>query len=148
MRQLSFSLTSSAARPALRTMLLVGAGVDISVAVPTPPPNPSCTPLPCSQPVELREHFDNVTPPGLPPDWIATNAQGPPPLWFTSDSGVPIPPVDTPPNAAFIDDPAVVSDKWLDSFQFSFFESGPARLTFRQNFNLQASSGDPNLGYD
>jgi serine protease AprX len=95
-----------------------------------------------------NETFDNVTPPALPPDWIATNAQGPPPLWVTSDSGVPMPPADTPPNAAFIDDPAVVSDKRLDSFQFSFFEGGPARLTFRHNFNLQASSEDPNLGYD
>ena len=59
-----------------------------------------------------------------------------------------MPPADTPPNAAFIDDPAVVSDKRLDSFQFSFFESGPARLTFRQNFNLEASDTNPNFGYD
>ncbi len=118
--------------------------VDILAAV-TPSPL-QC--FPCWTLEMTNETFDNVTPPALPPDWIATNAQGPPPLWVTSNSGGPIPPVDTPPNAAFIDDPAVVSDKWLDSFQFSFFESGPARLTFRQNFNLQASSGDPNLGYD
>ena len=104
--------------------------------------------FPCWTLEMTNETFDNVTPPALPPDWIATNAQGPPPLWVTSNSGVPMPPVDTPPNAAFIDDPAVVSDKRLDSFQFSFFESGPARLTFRHNFNLQASSEDPNLGYD
>jgi Subtilisin-like serine proteases len=104
--------------------------------------------FPCWTLEMTNETFDNVTPPALPPDWIATNAQGPPPLWVTSNSGVPMPPADTPPNAAFIDDPAVVSDKRLDSFQFSFFESGPARLTFRHNFNLQASSEDPNLGYD
>ena len=71
------------------------------------------------------ENFDGVTPPALPPDWIATNAQGPPPLWVISDSGVPMPPADTPPNAAFIDDPDAVSDKRLDSFQFSFFEGAP-----------------------
>jgi serine protease AprX len=118
--------------------------VDILAAV-TPSPL-QC--FPCWTLEMTNETFDNVTPPALPPDWIATNAQGPPPLWVTSNSGVPIPPVDTPPNAAFIDDPAVVSDKRLDSFEFSFFESGPARLTFRQNFNLQASSEDPNLGYD
>ena len=53
----------------------------------------------------MNETFDSVTPPALPPDWIATNAQGPPPLWVTSNSGVPMPPADTPPNAAFIDDP-------------------------------------------
>jgi subtilisin family serine protease len=120
--------------------------VDISAAVPTPPPNPTCSP-PCSQPVELREHFDNVTPPGLPPDWIATNAQGPPPLWVTSDSGLPMPPADTLPNAAFIDDPAVVSDKLLDS-QAILLPPAPLSLTFRHNFNLEASGEDPNLGFD
>jgi subtilisin family serine protease len=121
--------------------------VDISTAVPTPPPSPSCSPFPCFQPVELREHFDNVTPPGLPPDWIATNAQGPPPFWVTSDSGVPMPPADTLPNAAFIDDPAVVSDKLLDSLAI-FLPPAPLSLTFRHNFNLEASSEDPNLGFD
>ena len=96
----------------------------------------------------MTENFDNVTPPALPPDWEATNDQGPPPFWVTSDSGVPTPPVDTPPNAAFIDDPAVVSDKRLDSFQIGFFEGASPRLTFRHNFNLEASSEDPNLGFD
>jgi serine protease AprX len=127
---------------------VVGWGrVDISAGVPTPPPNPSCSPFPCSQPVELREDFDNVTPPGLPPDWIATNAQGAPPLWVTSDSGVPMPPADTLPNAAFIDDPAVVSDKRLHSRSI-FLPPAPLSLTFRHNFNLEASGEDPNLGFD
>src|SRR5262249_13821365 len=92
-------------------------------------------------------HFDNVTPPGLPPDWTATNAQGPPPLWVTSDSGVPMPPADTLPNAVSIDDPAVVSDKLLDSVSI-FFPPGTLSLTFRHNFNLEASDEDPNLGFD
>jgi serine protease AprX len=120
--------------------------VDLSAAVPAPAPSPPCTPSPCWDPVEVREHFDNVTPPELPPDWTATNAQGPPPLWGTSASGVPMPPADTPPNAAFIDDPAVVSDKLLDSLLISV----PAELslTFRHNFNLEASDEDPNLGFD
>ena len=121
--------------------------VDISAAVPTPPPNPSCSPFPCFQPVELGEHFDNVTPPALPPDWIAANAQGPPPLWVTSDSGVPMPPADTLPNAAFIDDPGVVSDKLLDSLPI-FLPPAPLSLTFRHNFNLEASGENPNLGFD
>jgi subtilisin family serine protease len=126
---------------------VVGWGrVDISAALPTPPPNPSCSP-PCSQTVELTEHFDNVTPPGLPTDWTATNAQGPPPLWVTSDSGVPMPPADTLPNAAFIDDPAVVSDKLIDSLGI-FLPPAPLSLTFRHNFNLEASGEDPNLGFD
>ena len=117
--------------------------VDILAAVaPTPLQCPPCT---------LRtgtENFDGVTPPMLPPDWEATNAQGPPPLWVTSNSGVPMPPADTPPNAAFIDDPGVVSDKRLDSPHFTFFEVFSARLTFRHNFNLEASDTDPNLGFD
>ena len=121
--------------------------VDISAAVgPTPSPAPSCSP-PCFVPVVVNENFDSVTPPALPPDWVATNAQGPPPLWVTSNSGVPIPPADTPPNAAFIDDPAVVSDKRLDSLPLFLFPASFS-LTFRHNFNLEASSEDPNLGFD
>jgi hypothetical protein len=127
---------------------VVGWGrVDMSAAVPTPSPNPSCSPFPCWQPVQLSEHFDNATPPALPPDWIATNVQGPPPLWVTSDSGVPMPPADTLPNAAFIDDPAVVSDKLLDSLSI-LVPLAVLSLTFRHNFNLEASGEDPNLGFD
>jgi serine protease AprX len=123
---------------------VVGWGrVDILAAV-------SPGPLECL-PCTLRtstENFDGVTPPTLPPEWTATNAQGQPPLWVTSNSGVPNPPADTPPNAAFIDDPAVVSDKRLDSPHFTFFEVFSARLTFRHNFNLEASDTNPNLGFD
>jgi subtilisin family serine protease len=117
--------------------------VDILAAVaPIPVQCPPCT---------LRttdENFDGVMPPLLPPAWTATNAQGPPPLWVTSNSGVPMPPANTPPNAAFIDDPVVVSDKRLDSPNFLFFEVFGARLTFRHNFNLDASDTNPNLGFD
>ena len=122
--------------------------VDISSDVEvTPPASPSCPP-PCSMPVGLTENFDNVSPPALPPDWLATNAQGPPPLWVTSNAGVPIPPADTAPNAASVDDPAVVSDKRLDSLAFPIPPARPLQLTFRQNFNLEASNVDPNLGFD
>lgn len=114
---------------------------------PTPPPTPSCSP-PCLLPVVLSENFDSVTPPALPPDWVATNAQGPPPVWVTSNSGVPIPPADTLPNAAFVDDPDVVSDKRLDSLQLLSVPGISPQLTFRHNFNLEASAKDPNLGFD
>jgi hypothetical protein len=80
-------------------------------------------------------------------DWTATNAQGPPPLWVTSDSGVPTPPADTLPNATFIDDPAVVSDKLLDP-QPIFLPPALLSLTFRDNFNLEASGEDPSLRFD
>jgi serine protease AprX len=118
--------------------------VDISAAAAPPPLQ--CPP--CKQQGTISENFDAVTPPALPPDWLATNAQGPPPLWLTSNSGVPMPPADTPPNAAFIDDPTIVSDKRLDSLQFGFFEGISAQLTFRHNFNLEASDQDPNVGFD
>jgi hypothetical protein len=121
--------------------------VDNAAAISAKPQTtPRCSP-PCSRPVVLRENFDNAAPPVLPLDWLATNAQGPPPMWVTSNSGVPIPPADTSPNAAFIDDPNVVSDKRLDSLHFPLAASG-AQLTFRQNFNLEASDVDPNLGFD
>ena len=119
--------------------------VDISAAIPAPGP-PQC--FLCFFPVEIAESFDGVTPPALPPDWIATNPQGPPPLWVTSNSGFPSPPVDTPPNAAFVDDPAVISDKLLDSFSFTVFEAAALQVTFRHNFDLEASDEDSSLGFD
>ena len=114
----------------------------LAAAAPTPPP--------CDVQLitVLSESFDSVTPPMLPPGWVATNAQGPPPLWVTSNSGVPTPPAYSPPNAAYIDDPDVVSDKRLDSATFWIFEEYWARATFRHNFNFEASGEDPNLGFD
>jgi hypothetical protein len=109
----------------------------------TPLLAPSCGE--CSLPVSLNENFDGVTPPELPPDWLATNALGPPPLWVTSNSGLPTPPADTAPNAVFIDDPPVVSDKRLDSLQLP---RDSVQLIFQQNFNLEASDVDPNVGFD
>ena len=101
----------------------------VDAAGPTPTPFPC--PL-CLQQLTFSENFDGVVPPALPPGWLATNAQGPPPLWVTSNSGVPLPPADTPPNAAFVDDPAVLSDKRLDSPGLTFFEGGGV------TFNLPA----------
>ena len=50
------------------------------------------------------------TTPALPSGWVASNAQGPGPLWVT-DAVI----ADTAPNSAHVDDPAAVSDKRLDS---------------------------------
>ena len=110
-------------------------------------PRPTPCPDRCSQLVGLAQSFDNVVPPMLPPDWLATNALGPPPLWVTSNSGLPMPPADTLPNAAFVDDPGVVSDKWLDSLHFPVSGAG-VQLLFEHNFNLEASDVDPNVGFD
>lgn len=116
--------------------------IDVPISDNGLPPTASCPP--CYIPEVSRQGFDGEIPPGLPFGWTATNAQGPPPLWATSNAGVPAPPADTLPNALFIDDPDVVSDKRIDWQFFSeFFE-----VTFRQNFNLEASDVDPDLGFD
>ncbi len=115
------------------------------MAVPTPPP--------CSGALitSLDEKFDGVIPPDLPPFWTAINGIDPDGvLWQTSNSGLPSPPYDTAPNAAWVNDPPVISDKYLGApaEAVSSFESSYVRLTFRHNYNLEASESDPNLGFD
>jgi hypothetical protein len=80
----------------------------------------------------LVEFLDGVTPPALPIGWSSIT-------WVTSNSGVPTPPADTLPNAAFVDDPATISDKQLLSPNVPFIADAgvPRKLTFRSNFNLQ-----------
>jgi hypothetical protein len=124
----------------------VSGSVVNSAAGPTPRPTPLCQ-GPCSLEVDRSEYFDNVAPPTLPPDWLATNTLGPPPLWVTSNSGLPMPPAETLPNAAFVDDPGVVSDKRLDSLHIQISGRSP-QLFFQHNFNLEASEVDPNVGFD
>jgi hypothetical protein len=86
----------------------------------------------------LAENFDNVTPPALPVGWTAMNAIDPDGiLWQSSNTGLPSPPADSLPNAAWVNDPNVVSDKYLDSAIFFIFEAFSPQLTFRHNFNLQ-----------
>jgi hypothetical protein len=83
------------------------------------------------------------------PRWTAINGIDPDGiLWQTSDSGLPSPPYDTAPNAAWVNDPPVISDKYLDAPGVSATESWYVRLTFRHNFNLEASDADPNVGFD
>src|SRR5436190_2427412 len=59
-------------------------------------------------------------------------------FWQTSNAGVPSPPADSPPNAAWINDPPVAGDKYLDVGTFFIFEAWWAQLPFRHNFNLQS----------
>ena len=149
---IAFSRASSQAGPGSRgtpraSYAAADAGELNTLVLAGPTPTPLPCPL-CLQQLTFSENFDGVVPPALPLGWLATNAQGPPPLWVTSNSGVPLPPADTPPNAAFVDDPAVLSDKRLDSPGLTFFEGGGVRLTFRHNFNLEASEQNQGLGYD
>src|SRR6185369_15835109 len=69
--------------------------------------------------------------PALPAGWVATNATGGAPLWVTSTTTP-----DTPPNDAFIDDPAVVTDKLLDTPTIPITTTNP-QITFRNFFNLE-----------
>jgi hypothetical protein len=78
----------------------------------------------------FSENFDGVTAPALPAGWVATNAQGPAPLWVTSTTTP-----DTAPNDAFVDDAAVVSDKDLDTPGIPI--TSAAQVTFRHSYNLE-----------
>jgi uncharacterized repeat protein (TIGR01451 family) len=79
------------------------------------------------------QSFDGVTAPALPAGWSAANASGPSPLWATSATSP-----DTAPNDAFVDDPAVVSDKHLDSPTIAVPGVG-AQLTFRSSYGLEST---------
>jgi N-acetylneuraminic acid mutarotase len=99
-------------------------------------PTPTPTPIACF----LFENFDNVTPPALPSGWTAGNVIDPDGiLWQTSNSGNPSPPADSPPNAAWINDPDAVSDKHLDSPPITIDALENAALIFRNNYALQNS---------
>jgi hypothetical protein len=103
-------------------------------ATATPTASPSL--IACS----LIESFDNVTPPALPAGWIAINGINPDGiLWQTSNSGLPSPPVDSPPNAAWVNDPAAISDKYLDSPPIMIEQLENAVLMFRTNYSLEDS---------
>jgi len=85
----------------------------------------------CEPILLFSEFFDSVTPPALPIGWSSTT-------WVTSNSGVPMPPADTLPNAVFVDDPATISDKQLLSPNRStLYDAGAVQVFFRNNFNLQ-----------
>jgi subtilisin-like proprotein convertase family protein len=81
----------------------------------------------------FSQNFDGVTAPALPAGWTAINAAGPAPLWETS-SVTPF----SAPNAAFVNDPNVVSDKRLESPIITIL-TGPAQLTFRNNYILETN---------
>lgn len=88
----------------------------------------------------LNENFDGVTSPDLPTDWAAdqgTNAGGFA-QWQTSDTGLLAPLADSGPNSAFTPDANDVLDNRLYSPSFTY--TACARLSFRQNFDLEESS--------
>ncbi len=78
----------------------------------------------CVQSV-ASERFDSVTAPALPAGWTGA-------LWRTVTTAS-----DTPPNAAFTDDPGTVSDRTLDSPTFAL-PLTPSQLTFRNRVELES----------
>jgi hypothetical protein len=84
----------------------------------------------------FTEKFDGVTAPALPANWAAANASGAAPLWVTSATSP-----DTVPNDAFVDDPATVSDKRLDSAPIAITTS-TAKVTFRHNYITEFSGAN------
>jgi hypothetical protein len=97
-------------------------------ATPSPTP-PGATPTPTPPTGNCTENFDGGS--TLPAGWMATNAAGPPPLWAISTTNP-----DTPPNAAFVSDTSVISDKRLDTRPI-VIGAGPAQLTFRNNYDFE-----------
>ena len=83
--------------------------------------------------VVFLETFDAVVPPALPAGWTAANDAGGGALWTTSA----VTP-ETPPNDAFVDDPALLSDKWLDSPSIAV-NSASAQLAFSNNYILEST---------
>jgi hypothetical protein len=85
--------------------------------------------------MSFSENFDGVTAPALPAGWAAVNASGGGALWVTSTT--------TPysaPNDAFVDNPAAVSDKRLDTPAIAI-TSAAAQAIFRNSYDLES-------GYD
>jgi hypothetical protein len=86
----------------------------------------------------LLESFDDVIPPLLPPGWTAINAINPDGIfWQTSNSGQPIPPANSPPNAAWVNDPDTISDKYLYSPPKLIDFLSSADLHFSNNYALE-----------
>ena len=112
-------------------------------STPTPTPTPTATPTPTPTPIpiacsSLFENFDNVAPPALPSGWIAGNMIDPDGIfWQTSNSGFPQPPADSLPNAAWINDPSLISDKHLDSPPVTIDSLENAILNFRNNYAFE-----------
>jgi len=110
-------------------IIVVAAGARTAVAV--APGQGDRVEVQCDPVLLLLKFFDSVTPPALPAGWSTTT-------WVTSNSGVPTPPADSLPNAAFVDDPSTISDKQLLTPGVPYiFDGGPVQLSFRNNFNLQ-----------
>lgn len=88
----------------------------------------------------LVENFDAVVAPALPVGWTTSSSGVAGTNWVTSTSGTPAPPFNSAPNAAFVPNPANISDNILQSA--SFVPGVGARVTFSQNFAFETGGWD------
>jgi len=89
----------------------------------------------------FTQSFDGVTAPALPAAWTTTHTGGAS-NWVTSAASS-----DTPPNSAYAAEPAYPGLAELVSPVVPILSSS-ARLSFRNQYNLEASPFDPTIGYD
>jgi hypothetical protein len=87
---------------------------------------------------QFTQNFDDVTAPSLPSGWTAETASeagcGDNTLWINSTTDP-----ETPPNAAFINDPSCVTDAMLESPDIMMPNFGSMTLTFSNNYNLETN---------
>ncbi len=93
--------------------------------------------------IAFSDNFDGVVTPALPAGWTSVPLAAAD-FWATSATTP-----DTVPNDAFVNDPGSVSDTALVTPSIAIPAGGPAPvLSFRNNFNLEANSGNPAQGFD
>jgi predicted DsbA family dithiol-disulfide isomerase len=80
----------------------------------------------------LSENFDGVVAPALPSGWTTTGSPPTATLWTTSTTAP-----NSPPNAAFVPDPAAITDVRLLSPIISLIGATDAVLTFSNFFDLE-----------
>jgi hypothetical protein len=88
----------------------------------------------------VDENFDELAPPALPVGWI-NSTSGASAGWITTTSNA-----FSAPNAAFTDDTATVTDKWLQTPPYIAVAN--SRLTFRHMFDVDASGPSSVVTFD
>ena len=86
-KNLNRTLTRSRVQNTLILLLLVAGAFAVFLTIRTAAEITTDGPCGSCHTLAIRhENFDSVTPPALPPDWLATNTLGPLPLWVTSNN--------------------------------------------------------------
>jgi hypothetical protein len=114
---------------------------EVGPAPPTPTPPPG--PTPCGEIVFLRENFDGVAAPALPPGWTSSFMPGPADCtpsgncalgtdWVTTTDDP-----HSPPNSVFHNAPGCVTDSFLETPTFVAGPTNYASFSFWHSFDLE-----------